>query len=303
MRKALLTLTLLASALFPTAAHADAGLVLSAPVPGALLRPFDGGTSPYSAGHRGVDLAADQGEEVRSAAVGKIYFNGEVAGRPSVSVDHGNGLRTTYTPVAGSLPEGTQVRAGEVIGHLAGPPHCDPRYCLHWGLTDGTIYHDPMLYLKSPPIRLLPHGTTPPPVTWLPPAQVPGPTPEPGSLPVAGPITSPFGMRVHPVTGVLKLHDGADIGAACGTAIHLPWAGTVISAGYDGGYGYRVVVEHSGIRTGYAHMPGIEVTAGRSLEAGAVVGHVGSTGYSTGCHLHWMAWRNGQVIDPLTLVR
>ena len=303
MRKALLPLALLALTLFPAVAHADAGLVLSAPVPGALLRPFDGGTSPYSAGHRGVDLAADQGEEVRSAAVGKIYFNGEVAGRPSVSVDHGNGLRTTYTPVAGSLPEGTQVRAGEVIGHLAGPPHCDPRYCLHWGLTDGTIYHDPMLYLKSPPIRLLPHGTTPPPVTWLPPAQVPGPTPEPGSLPVAGPITSPFGMRVHPVTGVLKLHDGADIGAACGTAIHLPWAGTVISAGYDGGYGYRVVVEHSGIRTGYAHMPGIEVTAGRVLEAGAVVGHVGSTGYSTGCHLHWRAGRDGQVIDPLTLVR
>ena len=160
-----------------------------------------------------------------------------------------------------------------------------------------------MLYLKSPPIRLLPHGTNPPPVAWLPPAQTPGPAPEPGSLPVAGPITSPFGMRVPPVTGVLKLHDGADIGAACGTAIHLPWAGTVVSAGYDGGYGYRVVVEHSGIRTGYAHMPGIEVAAGQTLEVGAVVGHVGSTGYSTGCHLHWMAWRNGQVIDPLTLVR
>ena len=126
MRKALLPLALLALTLFPAVAHADAGLVLSAPVPGALLRPFDGGTSPYSAGHRGVDLAADEGAEVRSAAVGKIYFNGEVAGRPSVSVDHGNGLRTTYTPVAGSLPEGTQVRAGEVIGHLAGPPHCDP---------------------------------------------------------------------------------------------------------------------------------------------------------------------------------
>ena len=303
MRKALLTLTLLTLAVFPALAHADAGLVLAAPVPGALLRPFDGGSSPYSAGHRGVDLAADEGAEVRSAAVGKIYFNGEVAGRPSVSVEHGNGLRTTYTPVVGSLPKGTQVNAGDVIGHLAGPPHCDPRYCLHWGLTDGTTYYDPMLYLKSPPIRLLPHGTNPPPVAWLPPAQTPGPAPEPGSLPVAGPITSPFGMRVHPVTGVLKLHDGADIGAACGTAIHLPWAGTVVSAGYDGGYGYRAVVEHSGIRTGYAHMPGIEVTAGQTLEAGAVVGHVGSTGYSTGCHLHWMAWQNGQVIDPLTLVR
>ena len=123
MRKALLTLTLLTLASFPTLAHADAGLVLSAPVPGALLRPFDGGTSPYSAGHRGVDLAADEGAEVRSAAVGMIYFNGEVAGRPSVSVEHGNGLRTTYTPVIGSLPKGTQVNAGDVIGHLAGPPH------------------------------------------------------------------------------------------------------------------------------------------------------------------------------------
>ena len=149
MRKALLSLTLLALTLIPAVAHADTGLVLSAPVPGVLLRPFDGGTSPYSAGHRGVDLAADEGAEVRSAAMGKIYFNGQVAGRPSVSVDHGNGLRTTYTPVVGTLPEGTEVTAGELIGHLAGPPHCDPRYCLHWGLTDGTIYHDPMLYLKS----------------------------------------------------------------------------------------------------------------------------------------------------------
>ena len=160
-----------------------------------------------------------------------------------------------------------------------------------------------MLYLRTPPIRLLPHGTTPSPVTWLPPAQLPGPVPAPGSLPVAGPVTSPFGMRVHPVTGVLKLHDGTDIGAACGTPIHLPWAGTVVSAGYDGGYGYRVVVEHSGIRTGYAHLPGIEVAVGQSMDAGALVGHVGSTGYSTGCHLHWMAWKAGEVIDPLTLVR
>ena len=165
MRKALLSLTLLLLGLSPAVANADPGLVLSPPVPGALLRPFDGGTSLYSAGHRGVDLAADEGAEVRAAAVGKVYFAGQVAGRPSVSVDHGNGLRTTYTPVAGSVSEGAEVQAGQVIGHLAGPPHCDPRYCLHWGLTDGTNYYDPMLYLRTPPIRLLPHGTTPSPGT------------------------------------------------------------------------------------------------------------------------------------------
>lgn len=289
--------------LTPMSSWADAGLELQAPVPGALLKAFNPGTSRYSAGHRGVDLAAARGEAVHAAAVGKVYFAGMVAGTPSVSVDHGNGLRTTYTPVVATVSVGEQVAAGQVIGHIAdASPHCAPDYCLHWGLTDGLDYHDPMIYLSRPPIRLLPHGTEPAAVTWLPPAQATGPGTG-GSLPVEGPITSPFGMRLHPVTGIYKLHDGVDIGAPCGAQIRLPWAGKVTSAGNHGGYGYRVVIAHgNGRQTAYAHLSAIEVGVGQEIPAGGVVGHVGNTGYSTGCHLHWMAWEAGNLINPLTLV-
>lgn len=300
MKRFLIWPVLLALLLTPLPARADQGLELEAPVPGAILKAFDPGTSRYSAGHRGVDLSASRGDPVHAAAAGQVYFSGLVAGTPSVSVDHGNGLRTTYTPVTGSVSVGAQVAAGDVIGHIADLPHCAPDYCLHWGLTDGLDYFDPLLYLARPAIRLLPQGTEPTVVPWLPPAQVPGLGS--GELPVAGPITSPFGMRVHPVTGVYKLHDGTDISAACGTPIRLPWAGRVTSAGYHGGYGYRVVVDHAGRQTGYAHLPGIEVAVGQELAAGSLVGHVGSTGYSTGCHLHWMAWESGRLVDPMTLL-
>lgn len=280
-------------------AVAEEGLTLSPPVAGEVMRSFDGGTSPYSAGHRGVDLRAEVGQPVRAAAPGVIHFSGSVAGRPSVSVDHGNGLRTTYTPVEGSLAVGTIVSEGQEIGRLAAQPHCAPEFCLHWGLTDGTIYHDPLRHLATPEVRLVPNGSRPSPVPWLPPASVPLPS---AGRPVPGPITSPYGMRVHPVTGVYKLHDGVDFGSPCGTPIRLPWAGRVVSAGHDGGYGFRVIVEHGSLRTGYAHLPGIDVRVGDDLEAGAVVGVVGNSGYSTGCHLHWMAWRDGQLIDPATLL-
>lgn len=280
-------------------AAAREGLVLLPPVPGEVVTAFDGGSSPYSKGHRGVDLAAAAGEPIRAAAPGVVFFSGRVAGRPSVSVDHGNGLRTTYTPVTGILDVGSPVTAGQVIGHLDGLPHCAPRFCLHWGLTDGTVYHDPMPHLAVPRVRLLPNGTRPQPIPPLPAAETPLSR---GSPPVPGPVTSPFGMRVHPVTGVYKLHDGVDLGAACGTPIRLPWPGRVVSARYDGGYGNRVIVEHGSLRTGYAHLPRIDVEVGQELAAGALVGVVGNTGYSTGCHLHWMAWRDGRLVDPLTLL-
>ena len=118
-----------------------------------------------------------------------------------------------------------------------------------------------------------------------------------------GTITSRYGMRTHPITGVHKLHDGLDFAAPCGTTISLPWAGTVSSAGWDGGYGYRVIVDHGdGLRTAYAHLPDVGVSVGQELAAGSQVGVVGTTGYSTGCHLHWMAWRDGSLIDPESLL-
>ncbi|NLE98601.1 MAG: M23 family metallopeptidase, partial [Propionibacterium sp.] len=125
----------------------------------------------------------------------------------------------------------------------------------------------------------------------------------PGSRPVAGAVTSAFGMRVHPITGVYKLHDGTDFGAPCGTPIRVPWAGTVTGTGVSVGYGYRVHVRHDdGLATAYAHLPRFDVGVGQRLGAGEQVGVVGTTGYSTGCHLHWMAWQSGALVDPMTLI-
>lgn len=303
MRRFLLVLlaaTLLLAA--PASARAD-GLSLVMPVDGPVTRGFALGPTPYSPGHRGVDIAAPDGSRVRAAAQGVVHFSGRVAGRESVSIDHGNGLRTTYTPVAGSVRVGDVVRSGDVIGTLQ-RGHCSSS-CLHFGLTDGTDYHNPLSYLGHRTVRLLPMGAEPVARTVLPAAVVPvtdGPL-VPGLAPVAGRVTSRFGMRIHPVTGVYKLHDGVDYGAPCGTRITTPWAGTVVRRDVSRGYGYRVHVRHAnGLVTAYAHLPRFDVGVGQQLAAGATVGEVGNTGYSTGCHLHWMAWRDGVLVDPLTLL-
>lgn len=309
MRKLLLVLcTVLVVSLTSAPARAD-GLILRQPVEGVILRGFQLGATPYSPGHRGVDISSPAGASVRAAADGVVHFSGRVAGRPSVSIDHGGGLRTTYTPVVGHVRTGEIVRAGTVIGTLQAGHCASP--CLHWGLTDGHIYHNPLSYLSSRYVRLVPMGASPVVRASLPAASVPtlGPgddgTPlAPGGPPVAGRVTSRFGMRVHPVTGIYKLHDGADFGAPCGARIVSPWAGTVVRRDVTRGYGYRVHVRHAGgLVTAYAHMPAFDVEVGQQIPAGARVGRVGSTGYSTGCHLHWMAWRDGQLIDPLTLLR
>ncbi len=275
-------------------AHA-ATLSLQQPVPGAPTRLFDTSVSRYSAGHRGVDLPASPGGPVSASAAGTVHFAGTVAGRPSISVDHGGGVRTTYTPAVATVSVGQRVEQGAVIGHVGVGGHCQST-CLHWGLTDGTDHFDPLAHMAVPSIRLLPQGSTPPPPALLVSAL---PT---GSLPVQGRSTSPFGMRTHPITGVRKLHDGTDIAAACGTAVVAPWPGTVVGAAFNSAYGYRIIVEHGGIRSAYAHLRGLEVRVGANLAAGARLGAVGSTGLSTGCHLHWMAWRNGALVDPLVLV-
>lgn len=296
-------MVLLAMVLIWTApqAHADEGLRLVAPVAGRVLRVFDADIGRYDAGHRGVDLAARVGDTVSASAPGVVFFAGLVAGVPSVSVDHGNGLRTTYTPVQPFLGKGEVVHTGDTLGTVAAG-HCPAHDCLHWGLTDGEDYFDPLHYTDARVIRLLPAGSQPLRRTALPAARIPTTTAA-GAAPVNGTITSRYGMRVHPVTGIYKLHDGLDFAAPCGTTITLPWAGTVRSAGWDGGYGYRVVVDHDGgLRTAYAHMPGISVSAGQRLAAGEAVGAVGTTGYSTGCHLHWMAWRDGSLVDPESLL-
>lgn len=291
-----LTTALLAGLLMMVAPHAFAvPLQLKPPVPGRALEVFDTSVTRYSAGHRGVDLAASPGQEVGASAAGTVYFAGMVAGRPTISVDHGGGVRTTYTPVVPAVFAGQPVTQGQPIGSVGVDAHCHST-CLHWGLTDGTDHFDPMAHTVVPAIRLLPLGSTPQARAELVSVQADG------RMPVTGRRTSPFGMRTHPITGVRKLHDGTDIGAPCGTPVVSPWAGRVVGAELHSAYGYRIIVEHGSLRTAYAHLRGLEVGVGDQLAAGTRLGSVGSTGLSTGCHLHWMAWNNGALVDPLTLL-
>ena len=124
------------------------------------------------------------------------------------------------------------------------------------------------------------------------------------SRPVGGPVTSPFGMRVHPITGVTKLHTGTDFGAACGTPIRAARGGTVMAAEFNTAYGWRTVVVHGVVggvllTTTYNHQQYLGVDPGQQVQAGEVIGHVGTTGYSTGCHLHFELIVNSDAVDPV----
>jgi murein DD-endopeptidase MepM/ murein hydrolase activator NlpD len=112
--------------------------------------------------------------------------------------------------------------------------------------------------------------------------------------PVSGPVTSPFGYRWG------RLHEGIDIGVSAGTPIHAAASGTVIYCGWMEGYGNLVVLDHgNGLATAYAHQSSIAVTCGQSVTQGSVIGYVGSTGHSTGPHLHFEVRVNGAAVDPL----
>ena len=117
--------------------------------------------------------------------------------------------------------------------------------------------------------------------------------------PAPGPITSGFGMRVHPIFGTERLHAGVDIDADCGDPIWSAESGEVLSAGYSGGYGIATVVDHGdGLSTLYAHQSDTSVSAGTVVDRGQRIGTVGTTGWSTGCHLHFEVRINGNPVDP-----
>lgn len=112
-------------------------------------------------------------------------------------------------------------------------------------------------------------------------------------------ITSPFGMRLHPTLKVYKLHSGADISAPKGVKILAANNGTVIVSTYSKAWGNYVVINHGGgVATLYAHMTKAMVSKGDTVEKGQVIGTVGSTGYSTGNHLHFEIQRDGKSEDP-----
>jgi len=139
-------------------AGSPAAFLLPLPGPADVLTPFRPPATRYGTGHRGVDLAAPAGAEVRAAAAGTVVYAGDLAGRGVVSIQHPGGLRTTYEPVTATVARGQAVTAGAPIGVLQrGHAPCAPAVCLHWGarLPDGS-YLDPMALLRPWRVRLKP---------------------------------------------------------------------------------------------------------------------------------------------------
>ncbi len=123
----------------------------------------------------------------------------------------------------------------------------------------------------------------------------------PSLLPIHGWISSSFGYRRHPYDGSYRLHAGVDIGAEPGTPVRAPAHGLVIYSGYREGYGKCVVLDHGyGIRTMFAHLSKIFVNAGSRVKRGELLSEVGSTGTSTGPHLHYEIRKNGVPVNPAT---
>lgn len=118
--------------------------------------------------------------------------------------------------------------------------------------------------------------------------------------PVNGPMTSPFGYRTHPIFGTTIYHSGIDIGVDEGTPVHAADAGVVVEADWISGYGYAVIIDHgNGLSTLYGHNSSLAVSAGQSVSQGEVIAYAGSTGNSTGPHVHFEVRSNGDPVDPM----
>ena len=119
------------------------------------------------------------------------------------------------------------------------------------------------------------------------------------SRPANGPITSRFGYRYHPILGYRRLHAGVDIGAGYGSSVYAASEGEVFFASWRGGYGKCIIVLHGGgMSTLYGHLSQISVSAGQRVQRGQRIGAVGSTGLSSGPHLHFEVRRNGVPVSP-----
>jgi len=117
--------------------------------------------------------------------------------------------------------------------------------------------------------------------------------------PIDGSVSSDFGMRRHPIFGGVRMHTGVDINAPYGTHIHAAADGIVVYSGWKRGYGNCVTIDHgNGLATLYAHCSSLEVSVGETVRRGQVIARVGSTGWSTGNHLHFEVRINGEPVDP-----
>jgi murein DD-endopeptidase MepM/ murein hydrolase activator NlpD len=124
------------------------------------------------------------------------------------------------------------------------------------------------------------------------------------SFPVNAPITSGFGMRFHPILHIWRLHAGTDFGVPCGTPVHAAAPGRIVRAGWAGGFGNQVVIDHGMMRgkdvaTSYNHLSRYVVRSG-SVGRGQLIAYSGTTGLSTGCHLHFEVYLDGTHVNPMT---
>lgn len=125
------------------------------------------------------------------------------------------------------------------------------------------------------------------------------------SWPVTGTyITSPYGMRFHPILHIWELHDGTDFHAMCGTPVYAAADGRVTSEYFNTGYGNRMILDHGfvdgvSLWTSYNHLTSFVASAGEQVSRGELIAYSGTTGYSTGCHLHFMVYVNGSTVDPM----
>ncbi len=139
---------------------------------------------------------------------------------------------------------------------------------------------------------------------WIDAANAERPTPATGGMmmPAQGPITSYFGYRYHPILHFTRFHAGVDIGAGFGSPIVAAGDGRVIGAGWGGGFGREVEIAHAGgITSIYGHMSEIVAQQGSYVRAGQLIGYVGSSGLSTGPHLHFEVRQAGQPVNPLAV--
>jgi murein DD-endopeptidase MepM/ murein hydrolase activator NlpD len=157
---------------------------------------------------------------------------------------------------------------------------------------------------ETPAGKESPSGT--PPAVGKGPVENKGTTSAGGYVsPAAGRVSSPFGMRTHPITKQQSMHPGVDIAAPSGTPVVATKSGTVLSANYgeNGGYGNLIQIDHgNGEVSKYAHLSAISTAPGSKVEAGQEIGKVGSTGRSTGPHLHFEIKKSGQPADPASLI-
>ncbi len=281
------------------------------PLAGAVVRGYDPPEERWGAGHRGVDLAGAPGDAVVAPVAGVVSFVGAVAGRPVVVVAHG-AERTTLEPVTATVVVGQAVAAGDVLGRLeAGHEPCPAAACLHWGLKRGEAYLDPRTVVAAS-YRLLPASAAAA-VTERAAARdaarAAGPAVGPGgsgplAQPTVGRLGSHFGLRLHPIFKVWRMHNGIDLSNACGTPLYAAADGVVTHVGFDASGGWRLVISHGAVdgvdlQTVYLHAEGYRVRTGATVSRGEVVGTMGTTGWSTGCHLHFGVKADGRHTDPL----